>query len=220
MRDGNFVFSSIRVVVSSFEISWNSSCGALIRSLASWKYINLSIAKCFGLLCKGIFARCRWIITKLLRKSRCHLQWPSRTHTWQSHRFSCNHPRLPPYFVIFWPTPYFSLLRRSFCLSDRSCISCLTAFTFSVVQGDTVWIHHLCYKKQICILLNSAGVELQLIDLWVRKYIVTLALWSAWEEEEGGGRRSWNLLPTIWGGWKKSYILLGRDPRVCFLDLF
>ena len=169
MRDGNFVFSSIRVVVSSFETSWNSSWGTLIRSLASWKYINLSIASRFSLLFKGIFARCRWGITKLLRKSRCHLQWPSRTHTWQSHRFSCNHPRLPPYFLIFWPTPYFSLLRRSFCLSDRSCISCLTAFTFSVVQGDTVWIHHLYYKKQICILLNSTGVELQLIDLWVRK---------------------------------------------------
>ena len=153
-RDGNFVFSSIRVVVSSFEISWNSSCGALIRSLASWKYINLSIAKCFGLLCKGIFARCRWIITKLLRKSRCHLQWPSRTHTWQSHRFSCNHPRLPPNFVAFWPTPYFSFLRISFCLSDRSFISCLTASTFSVVQGDTIWIHHLYCKKQIRILLN------------------------------------------------------------------
>ena len=128
--------------------------GALIRSLASWKYINLSIAKCFGLLCKGIFARCRWIITKLLRKSRCHLQWPSRTHTWQSHRFSCNHPRLPPNFVVFWPTPYFSFLRISFCLSDRSCISCLTASTFSVVQGDTIWIHHLYCKKQIRILLN------------------------------------------------------------------
>ena len=128
--------------------------GALIRSLASWTYIYLSIAKCFGLLCKGIFARCRWIITKLLRKSRCHLQWPSRTHTWQSHRFSCNHPRLPPNFVVFWPTPYFTFLRISFCLSDRSFISCLTASTFSVVQGDTIWIHHLYCKKQIRILLN------------------------------------------------------------------
>ena len=118
---------------------------SLIRSLVSWKYMNLSIAKCFGLLCKGIFARCRWIITKLLRKSRCHLQWPSRTHTWQSHRFSCNHPRLPPNFVVFWPTPYFTFLRISFCLSDRSFISCFTAFTFSVVQGDTIWIHHLYY---------------------------------------------------------------------------
>ena len=94
----------IRVVVSAFETSWNSSWSTLIRSLASWKYINLSIAKCFSLLYKGIFARCRWIITKLLRKSRCHLQWPSRTYTRQSHRFSCNHPRLPPNFVIFWPT--------------------------------------------------------------------------------------------------------------------
>ena len=35
-------------------------------------------------------------------------------------------------------TPYFSFLRISFCLSDRSFISCLTASTFSVVQGDTI----------------------------------------------------------------------------------
>ena len=138
MWDGNFVFSSIRVVVSSFETSWNSSWDTLIRSLASWKYINLSIAKCFSLLYKGISARCRWIITKLLRKFRCHLQWPSRTHTWQSHRCFCNHPRLPPNFIIFWPTLGFSLLRISFCLSDRSFISCLTAFTFSVVRRDTI----------------------------------------------------------------------------------
>ena len=150
-RDGNFVFSSIRVVVSSFEISWNSSCGALIRSLASWKYINLSIAKCFGLLCKEIFGRCRWIITKLLRKSRCHLQWPSRTHTWQSHRFSCNYPRLPPNFVVFWPTPYFSFLRISFCLSDRSFISCFTASMgvwMSCDNKETLWfLINFLYSK-------------------------------------------------------------------------
>ena len=127
-----------RVVVSSFETSWNSSWDTLIRSLASWKYINLSIAKGFGLLYKGIFACCRWIITKLLRKFRCHLQWPSRTYTWQSHRCFCYHPRLPPNFVKFWPTPDFSLLRISFCLSDRSFISCLTAFTFSIVRRDTI----------------------------------------------------------------------------------
>ena len=47
--DGNFVFSSIRVVVSSFEISWNSSCGTLIRSLASWKYIKGTYVKEFSL---------------------------------------------------------------------------------------------------------------------------------------------------------------------------
>ena len=47
--DGNFVFSSIRVVVSSFEISWNSSCGTLIRSLASWKYIKGIYVKEFSL---------------------------------------------------------------------------------------------------------------------------------------------------------------------------
>ena len=48
----------------------------------------------YGLLFKGLFARCLWMITTLLRISKCYLQWPSRTHTWQCHRSSCNHPRL------------------------------------------------------------------------------------------------------------------------------
>ena len=45
----------------------------------------------YGLLFKGLFARCLWMITTLLRISKCYLQWPSRTHTRQCHRFSCNH---------------------------------------------------------------------------------------------------------------------------------
>ena len=69
----SFRFS--RVVASLFEASWGFSWSTFTYSWASWKYFSSSLAKGleYDLLYKGLFACCRWMITNLLRISRCHL---------------------------------------------------------------------------------------------------------------------------------------------------
>ena len=85
---------------------------------------------------------------KSVADSRCHLQQPSRKYTCQSHRYSCNHPRLQ---WILW---CFEILLSSrfsnVCfpfLTDLSFL-CLTTSVFAVIQGGTVSINLVYYKKQ------------------------------------------------------------------------
>ena len=74
MRDANFLSRVILVVVSSFEVFWNSSWSTFTHSKLPKNITTCHLQRVleYGLPYKGLFTFCRWIITNLLQNSRCH----------------------------------------------------------------------------------------------------------------------------------------------------
>ena len=145
----------------------------------------------YCILYKGLFARCRWITVakkvSYVTTSSLLLQPPTPAMN----------------FVMFWPTSYFFFLRGLISLSHRSFIFVLNCQKNRCCSRRYHFnLPCLLSKSRFIHLLNNAVIKLQLIGMWVRKQILTLAFCGGWERGEG----SWNLPPSIWGDKQNIYL--------------
>ena len=123
-------------VVSLFEAFWNYSWSIFSRSfLNSLKIFHLIISKGFELW--SFLQRTFHLLLMNDNKSGViysHLQWPSRTRTWQRYHYFFNHPRLPWILWCFGKLPTSRSSDDSFPYLTYILFLCLTAIVFTVLR--------------------------------------------------------------------------------------